>query len=401
VSDPYDDGGHNIGALFGYIDTYGGKIYTEGGHTYSRNYYKGGEPYGGTTWFYYNLPEDAVIEITDAPTLLAALNEGRTAVAENIYEEYGVDGALSKVYEWAIVDGENDGWPGLVMNRVIPPPKTYAFTVVAGADGAVSGTASGSYEQGTAISVTAAANSGYHFTGWTADGVTLADGAANPAAFSMPANAVTLTANFAKDEEPKPEPEPAAGTVDNSVKDTTDNNDTSTIDKNVTKVRTPLASIYLTKGASLTPPVCADSVNPVTKKAETTAKLTWKSSNVKVATVSAAGKIKAKKVGKATITIRAMNGKSTKIKVTVVKKATKLKKLTLKKPPKTMKVGKTAILKLKLAPAKATNLNVKFKVKGKAVKVDKAGKITAVKKGKAKITVSAGGKKIVRAITVK
>jgi uncharacterized repeat protein (TIGR02543 family) len=351
--------------------------------------------------FYPNIPEDAVIEITDALALLAALNDGRTAVAENIYEEYGVEGALSKVYEWAIAEGENDGWPGLVMNRVIPPPQTYAFTAVAGAGGSVSGTAGGNYEQGETISVTAAANNGYHFSGWTANGVTLADGAANPAVFAMPANAVTLTANFAKDEEPAPREEPAAVIVDNSVADTTDNSVTSTIDKNVTKVRTPFASIYLTKGASLTPPVCADSVNPATKKAETTAKLTWKSSNVKVATVSASGKIKAKKVGKATITIKAMNGKSTKIKVTVVKKAKKLKKLTLKKPPKKMKVGKTAILKLKLSPAKATNLKVKFKVKGKAIKVDPAGKITAVKKGKSKITVSAGGRKSVCTITVK
>jgi uncharacterized protein YjdB len=96
-----------------------------------------------------------------------------------------------------------------------------------------------------------------------------------------------------------------------------------------------------------------------------------------------------------------MNGKKLAITVAVVKKASKLKKLALVKPPKVLKTGKTAQLKLKLTPAKATNLKVKFKVKGKAIKVDAAGKITAVKKGKAKITVSAGGKKVTMTITVK
>jgi hypothetical protein len=46
-------------------------------------------------------------------------------------------------------------------------------------------------------------------------------------------------------------------------------------------------------------------------------KLTYKSSNKKIATVSATGKIKAKKKGKATITVTAPNGKTLKIKISV------------------------------------------------------------------------------------
>jgi alpha-L-fucosidase 2 len=46
-------------------------------------------------------------------------------------------------------------------------------------------------------------------------------------------------------------------------------------------------------------------------------KLTYKSSNKKVATVSAAGKITAKKKGKATITVTAPNGKTLKVQITV------------------------------------------------------------------------------------
>jgi uncharacterized protein YjdB len=40
-------------------------------------------------------------------------------------------------------------------------------------------------------------------------------------------------------------------------------------------------------------------------------------------------------------------------------------------------------------------------VSGKSIKVDPAGKITAVKKGKSRITVSAGGKKATCTVTVK
>jgi uncharacterized protein YjdB len=156
----------------------------------------------------------------------------------------------------------------------------------------------------------------------------------------------------------------------------------------------------MTKGASLTLPVCADSTD-AQGKPDTKAKLTYASSNPKVVTVDANGKIKVKGKGKATITVTALNGKSTKITVNAVVKAKSLKKLAFVKPPKTMKVGKTAQLKLKLTPATATNLKVKFKASGKSVKVDQAGKITAVKKGKSKITVSAGGKKATQTITVK
>jgi uncharacterized protein YjdB len=179
---------------------------------------------------------------------------------------------------------------------------------------------------------------------------------------------------------------------------------TVTIAKPVTAIRTPLTKMYLKNGKPLTPPVCAYSVNPVTKKAETTAKLTWKSSKPKIATVNpATGKITPKKTGKTVITATALNGKAKlKITVYVVKKSTPLKKVTLTKPPKSLKKGKAAILKVKAAPAKATNLKVTFNSsKPKILSVDKAGKLTALKKGKAKITVKIGNRKYTKTITVK
>jgi len=83
-------------------------------------------------------------------------------------------------------------------------PATYTLTVSAGEGGTLSGTstASGSYEEDYPVSVTATADGGYHFVNWTAVGVTLTGNTTNPATFSMPANAVTLTANFALDPTP-------------------------------------------------------------------------------------------------------------------------------------------------------------------------------------------------------
>ena len=79
----------------------------------------------------------------------------------------------------------------------INPIPTYYLAVNAGSNGSVSGTDSGNYVEGAPISVTATADTGYVFSGWTVSGVSLAGGnTANPATLNMPADAVTLTANF-------------------------------------------------------------------------------------------------------------------------------------------------------------------------------------------------------------
>jgi hypothetical protein len=124
----------------------------------------------------------------------------------------------------------------------------------------------------------------------------------------------------------------------------------------------------------------------------------WASSKPNVAAVSASGALKAgKKPGKAVISLTAQNGKSLKITITVVKKAKKLKKLTGKVPA--LKVGKPAYITLKGAGTNITGY--KWKVKGKGMKIDKFGMATATKKGKYTITVTAGGKKWVKKVTVK
>jgi uncharacterized protein YjdB len=169
-----------------------------------------------------------------------------------------------------------------------------------------------------------------------------------------------------------------------------------TVMKGVTKVSTPLKTIYVKKGSSATIPVTAYSSDG------TTAKLTWTSSNSKVATVNASGKVSAKKKGTARITAKALNGAKATVTVKVVGKAKKPTKVSIQGAPKSMKKGKTAQLKVKITPATATNVKVTFKSnKPGVLSVDKAGKLTAKKKGKATITVKAGGKSAKKTIKIK
>jgi uncharacterized protein YjdB len=187
---------------------------------------------------------------------------------------------------------------------------------------------------------------------------------------------------------------------DNAVKPPADNTPAQPY---VTAIRTLQKTLYLKKGTTFTPPVYVESVDSATRKAGTAAELAWASSKPKVATVDKeAGTIRAKEAGTAKITATALNGKKLTITVKVVQKAVKVKKVTLIKPPASLKAGKTATLKVKVTPAKATNLNVKFSSSNKKVlTVDKAGKLTALKKGKAKITVKVGKKTYAKTITVK
>ena len=70
---------------------------------------------------------------------------------------------------------------------------TYTVTV----NGSYAGeTGSGSYLAGENVTVRAGERAGYRFAGWTAEGVDLADASAENVTFTMPANDVTLTAEW-------------------------------------------------------------------------------------------------------------------------------------------------------------------------------------------------------------
>ncbi|MCL2788082.1 MAG: Ig-like domain-containing protein [Micrococcales bacterium] len=134
-------------------------------------------------------------------------------------------------------------------------------------------------------------------------------------------------------------------------------------------------------------------------------KLSWSSSKPKVAKVSAAGKIRAIKPGRAVITARAENGTVARLKVTVISQAVKAAKVkvTLKgtgiKPSKsgkiTVKTGTSTRLTVQPTPSRATlkKMPTYLSSKPKVASVDKTGLVTAKKKGQAKITVTLAGKK--------
>ena len=127
----------------------------------------------------------------------------------------------------------------------------------------------------------------------------------------------------------------------------------------------------------------------------------WSTSNKKVVTVSKSGKITAKNVGTAVVTITMKSGATAKCKVKVQKAAVKLTKiavnskkvnLNLKKGPKTYQLTATKTPITVVSKVTFTTSNKKVAV------VSKSGKITAKKAGKAVITVKCAKK--VQKVTV-
>ena len=129
-------------------------------------------------------------------------------------------------------------------------------------------------------------------------------------------------------------------------------------------------------------------------------KCTWSSSNKAIATVDANGKITAVKAGNATITVKTANGKSTTCKVTVKVAPTSVK---LSKSAVTLEAAKSFTPTVSFSPSGAASNKRTWSSSNKAVAtVDANGKITAVKAGKATITITAfNGKKAQLDVTVK
>ena len=130
-----------------------------------------------------------------------------------------------------------------------------------------------------------------------------------------------------------------------------------------------------------------------------TSKITFHSSKPSVAAVDKKGVVTAKKAGTATITAKAPGGAKATCKVTVKGIPSKI---TLNKKTAALKVKET--LQLKVTIPKGTVCS-KFKFKSnkpKVASVSSSGKITAKKKGTAKITVTAGNNSKAKAtVTVK
>lgn len=161
-----------------------------------------------------------------------------------------------------------------------------------------------------------------------------------------------------------------------------------------TKITATTKSLTLAKGATYKKLASSIVVTPVTSKE----KVTYSSSNKKVATVSSKGVIKAKKAGTAKITV-----KSGKKKVVVTVKVTGVKTTNLSGVPAAKNVSKGKSFKIKaIATPKNTDEKITFKSSNKKVAtVTSKGVVKGLKKGAATITVQSGSKKMTCKVTVK
>ena len=157
------------------------------------------------------------------------------------------------------------------------------------------------------------------------------------------------------------------------------------------KISGVASKVILEAGKSL-------ALSPVVTPLTTKDKLSYSSSNKKVAKVSKSGVITAKASGKAKITIKSGRKKFV-VTVTVPKKApTDMQGVPA---TKSLKKGKSFTIKAKLLPTGA-EAKVTYKSSNKKVAtVNAKGKVTAKKAGTAVITVTAGGIKQTCIVTAK
>lgn len=132
-------------------------------------------------------------------------------------------------------------------------------------------------------------------------------------------------------------------------------------------------------------------------------KVTWKSSNPSVVSVTGSGTMKGVKKGTAKVTVTAADGSKVKDTLTVTV-GTPVTGITVSKTKLTLTAGKTSTVKAAVKPGAASNKKLSYQTSDKKIAtVSQNGKITAVSKGKATITVTArdgSGKKAKVYVTV-
>ncbi|MDR1426557.1 MAG: Ig-like domain-containing protein, partial [Bifidobacteriaceae bacterium] len=157
-----------------------------------------------------------------------------------------------------------------------------------------------------------------------------------------------------------------------------------TVMTKVAKVASPVKRATMTKGTALRIPAVAYT------DAGTKARLTWKSSNPKVAKVATTGKVTALRPGWANITATSLSGKRVSMLIRVApaaRPADGLKAVAVE-------VGQTTWIKAAVTPAAATvTAAPEFTSSKPSVgTVDKAGRVTAKKSGTTVVTVRYAGK---------
>lgn len=147
----------------------------------------------------------------------------------------------------------------------------------------------------------------------------------------------------------------------------------------VKKISISRTSVALSKGKTYKLDATASPSNATNKK------LTWTSSNPKVATVDSTGKVTTIKNGTAVITCKSSNGKTATCTVTV--RDIRVSGIELDKTSVIAEVGATFVVKANVIPSNATNPKVIWSTSDKSVaKISSSGKVTAVSTGVCQIT---------------
>lgn len=150
-------------------------------------------------------------------------------------------------------------------------------------------------------------------------------------------------------------------------------------------------SVNVSKGKTYT---LKPTLDPITSQE----KVTYSSSNAKVATVNSKGVITGKAAGTAKITVKSGSKKAT---ITVKVAKVKTTKLSGVPSSKTVKKGKTFTIKASVTP-KNSDEKVTYKTSNKKIAtVTSKGVVKGIKKGTATITVQSGSKKQTCKVTVK
>ncbi len=166
----------------------------------------------------------------------------------------------------------------------------------------------------------------------------------------------------------------------------------------VTGVSLDKTSLTLTEGTS-------ETLTATVKPEDATDKsVKWSSDKPEIASVDNAGKVSALKEGKAVVTVTTVDGgKTASCEVTVSKKTIAVTGVRLDKESVTIEVKQSVTLSATVSPADATDKSVKWSSdKPEIASVDDAGKVSALKEGKAVVTVTTvdGGKTASCEVTV-
>ena len=170
-----------------------------------------------------------------------------------------------------------------------------------------------------------------------------------------------------------------------------------TVRQPVTKITLSKTSASILKGKTVTLKATAAPASANNKA------VTWTTSNKKVATVTSKGVVKGIAKGTATITATAKDGSGVKAtcKITVKQPVTSLK---MNKTKLTVKAGKTAALKVTVAPSNANDKSLRWTSSNqKIATVTQNGVVKGVRRGTATITAAAkdgSGKKVTCKVTV-